>query len=44
MFNSEEEISNLFLGHYVQENETDKRPFSKLVRDISQELGLILKK
>ncbi len=38
---SEEDLQRLISGGYVSDDEIGKRPFSKLVKDISEELRLI---
>lgn len=38
---SQDEIYRYLLGNYKQDEDLHKRPLSKLIRDISQELGLL---
>ena len=41
LFKNREDLQRLISGGYVSDNELGKRPLSKLIKDISQELGLI---
>ncbi len=41
LFKNREDLQRLISGGYVSEDEINKRPLSKLIKDISQELGLI---
>lgn len=40
-FQTEEEAARMFLGNYITEDEIDRRPLSKFIKDISQEFKLI---
>ena len=41
LFKNKEDLQRLISGGYVSDEEIGKRPLSKLIKDISQELGLI---
>ncbi len=41
LFKNREDLQRLISGGYVNDDEINKRPLSKLIKDISQELGLI---
>jgi len=41
LFKNKEDLQRLISGGYVTDEEIGKRPLSKLIKDISQELGLI---
>ncbi len=41
LFKNREDLQRLISGGYVTEDEIGKRPLSKLIKEISQELGLI---
>jgi len=41
LFKNREDLQRLISGGYVSDNEIGKRPLSKLVKDISNELGLL---
>ncbi len=41
LFKNKEDLQRLISGGYVSDDEIGKRPLSKLVKDISEELGLI---
>ncbi len=41
LFKNREDLQRLIGGGYINDNEIGKRPLSKLIKDISQELGLI---
>ncbi|PTB83795.1 hypothetical protein C9926_01075 [Sulfurovum lithotrophicum] len=41
LFKNKEDLLRMVRGGYVSEEEIGKRPLSKLIKDISQELGLI---
>ena len=41
LFKNKEDLQHLISGGYVSEEEIGKRPLSKLIKDISQELGLL---
>ena len=38
---TEEEVKQDLFGEYLFEDDLHKRPLSKLIKDISQELGLV---
>lgn len=40
LFNSENDILKMILGNYIQNGQLNNRPLSRLVRDISEEIGL----
>lgn len=40
-FRNKEDLMRLISGGYISESEINKRPLSKLIKDISEELGLI---
>jgi len=40
-FKNREDLQRLISGGYVSDDEIGKRPLSKLVKDISNELGLL---
>jgi hypothetical protein len=41
IFNNEHDVLNMVLGNYLYPADFNKRPFSRLTRDISAELGLL---
>ncbi len=41
LFKNREDLQRLISGGYVSDDEIGKRPLSKLIKDISQELGLL---
>jgi len=41
LFKNREDLERLISGGFIQDDEINKRPLSKLIKDISQELGLI---
>jgi len=41
LFKNREDVLRLVTSNYIAEDELDKRPLSKLTRDIAEELGLI---
>ena len=41
IFKDENDVKRLMLCHYIEDENIDKRPLNKLVKDISEELGLI---
>jgi len=41
LFRNREDLERLISGGFIQDDEINKRPLSKLIKDISQELGLI---
>jgi hypothetical protein len=41
LFDNKEQVIALLLGNYLQPGEFNKRPLSKLTKDIAEELGLI---
>jgi len=41
LFKNKEDLQRLISGGYVSDDEIGKRPLSKLIKDISQELGLV---
>ncbi len=41
IFKDTNEIKRLLLGHHIENENIDKRPLNKLIKDISEELGLI---
>ena len=41
LFKNREDLQRLISGGYVSDDEIGKRPLSKLIKDISQELGLV---
>ena len=41
LFKNREDLQRLISGGYISDDEIGKRPLSKLVKDISQELGLV---
>jgi len=40
LFRNREDLEKLISGGFIQDDEINKRPLSKLIKDISQELGL----
>ena len=41
LFKNREDLQRLISGGYVSDEEIGKRPLSKLIKDISEELGLL---
>ncbi|MET3321031.1 UNVERIFIED_ORG: Ni,Fe-hydrogenase maturation factor [Peribacillus simplex] len=41
LFSSKEEVLQLVLGNVIKDEDLSKQPFSKLIKDIAQELGII---
>jgi len=41
LFKNREDLQRLISGGYVSDEEIGKRPLSKLVRDVSEELGVV---
>lgn len=41
IFNNEHDVLKMILGNYLLPGDFNKRPFSRLTRDISKELGLL---
>lgn len=41
LFKNKEDLQRLISGGYISDDEIGKRPLSKLIKDISQELGLL---
>lgn len=40
LFNSREELIQIIVGNYVNDEELGKRPLAKLIKDISEDLGI----
>ncbi len=40
IFKDTNDVKRLLIGHHVEDENIDKRPLNKLIKDISQELGL----
>lgn len=41
LFQNREEVVQMIMGNYLSASDLDKRPLSKLTKDICEELGLI---
>jgi ribosomal protein S6 len=41
LFKNREDVLRLLIGNYVNEEDLGKRPLAKLIKDISDALGLI---
>ena len=41
IFKDTNDIKRLLIGHHVEDENIDKRPLNKLIKDISKELGLL---
>ena len=41
IFKDTNDVKRLLIGHHVEDENVDKRPLNKLIKDISEELGLI---
>ena len=41
IFKDTNDVKRLLIGHHVEDENIDKRPLNKLVKDISEELGLL---
>ena len=41
IFKDTDDVKRLLIGHHVEDENIDKRPLNKLIKDISEELGLL---
>ena len=41
IFKDTNDVKRLLIGHHVEDENIDKRPLNKLIKDISEELGLL---